>query len=106
MARQGFALFRPAIQFGLNPRADVHHLAGAWSDPITSFFDVGANDGGTTVTALHQFPKAQVYSFEPHPDTFSALVTRIGGEPRVTCVNSALGSDVGEVEMFEYEGSQ
>ena len=106
LARQGFVLFPGTSKFGLNPWADIDRLAGNWNYPITLFFDVGANDGETAVTALRQFPKARVISFEPHPVTFSGLVAKMRDEARFEGVNSALGSEVGEVEMFEYEGSK
>jgi FkbM family methyltransferase len=105
LARQGLVLFRATSKFGLNPWADVNRLASDWNYPITLFFDVGANDGETAVTALHQFPKARVISFEPHPVTFSELMTRMGDEARFQGVNSALGSEIGGLEMFEYDNS-
>jgi glutathione synthase/RimK-type ligase-like ATP-grasp enzyme len=40
-----------------------------------------------------------------HP-TFSELMTRMGDEARFQGVNSALGSEIGEVEMFEYDLSK
>jgi len=106
LARQGFVLFRATSKFGLDPGADINRLASDWNYPITLFFDVGASDGETAVTALRQFPKARVISFEPHPVTFSELMTRMGDEARFQGVNSALGSEIGEVEMFEYDNSK
>jgi FkbM family methyltransferase len=105
LARQGLVLFRATSKFGLDPWADVNRLASAWNYPITLFFDVGANDGETAATALGRFPKAQVVSFEPHPVTFSRLMTRMGDETRFHGVNSALGSEIGEAVMFEYDNS-
>ncbi|MEZ5857223.1 MAG: FkbM family methyltransferase [Hyphomicrobiaceae bacterium] len=104
LARQGFALVRPDHQFGLDPWADVGKLSRAWSRPITTLFDVGANDGETAIAMLRQFPAATVTSFEPHPATFAELLAEVGDAPRFTAVNAALGADIGEVAMFEYEG--
>jgi FkbM family methyltransferase len=106
LARHGLVVFRAASKFGLDPWADVNRLANAWNYPITLFLDVGANDGESALTALRQFPKARVISFEPHPVTFSELVIRMRDEPRWGVVNSALGSEPGEVEMFEYDNSR
>jgi FkbM family methyltransferase len=109
LARQGFVLSRPSpptFKFGLDPWADINRLASDWNYPITLFFDVGANDGETTVAALRHFPKARVISFEPHPVTFSELMARMSDEARFQGVNSALGSEIGEVEMFEYDASK
>ena len=60
LARQGLVLFRATSKFGLDPWADVNHLASDWNYPITLFFDVGANDGESAITALRRFPKARV----------------------------------------------
>jgi FkbM family methyltransferase len=105
LARQGLVVFRATSKYGLNPWADVNRLASDWSYPITLVFDVGANDGESAVIALHWFPKARVISFEPHPVTFSKLKTRKHDQPRWSVINSALGSEIGEVGMFEYDNS-
>jgi FkbM family methyltransferase len=106
LARQGFVLFRATSKFGLDPWADINRLASDWNYPITLFFDVGANDGETAVTALRQFPKARVISFEPHPVTYSELMKKMSGQVRFRGINSALGSEIGEVEMFVYDESK
>ena len=41
-----------------------------------TFFDVGANIGSYTLIASEQ-PKANIYSFEPHPKTFSSLMNNV-----------------------------
>jgi FkbM family methyltransferase len=106
LARHGIVLLRPKSNFGHDPWVDIQRLADAWNYSITSFFDVGANDGETALSALRQFPRARVTSFEPHPDTFSRLIDRLGSEIRFTGVNAALGTEIGEVEMFEYHSSK
>jgi FkbM family methyltransferase len=111
LARQGLILFRERkflfreSKFGLDPWWDVNRLANDWNYAIALLFDVGANDGKTTVAALRRFPSARVISFEPHPVTFSKLARRTGNNARVQAVNSALGSEIGEVAMFEYDDS-
>ncbi len=97
-------MVRPEHKFGLDPWVDIGKLARAWSRPIKTFFDVGANDGETAIAALRQFPEANVTSFEPHPVTFAELLAAVGDQQRFTAVNAALGADIGEVVMFEYEG--
>lgn len=106
LKRQGLVLVRPMSTFGFDAFADVKHLACIWNHPISMIFDVGANDGDTALTALKEFPEAQVISFEPHPSTFAKLVQRIGSRARFRAINLALGSDAGEVEMFEYDESK
>lgn len=104
LARQGYVLYRATAKVA-DPRADIIHLARGWNYSINVFFDVGANDGQTAIIVLRQFPKTRVISFEPHPTTFSKLTKRMGDDTRFQAVNSALGSEIGECEMFEYEAS-
>lgn len=106
LARQGVVLMRPMLRFGLDPFTDIQRLAETWNYSIDLIFDVGANDGSTAVDALKRFPAAQVVSFEPHPSTFAALTAKIGAQPRHRSVNVALGAQVGEAEMFEYDESK
>jgi FkbM family methyltransferase len=82
---------------------DVKRLAAVWDYPVTTIFDVGASEGESTLEALNEFPKAQVLGFEPHPSTFANLVAKVGGNPRFKGFNVALGTDIGEVEMIEYD---
>jgi FkbM family methyltransferase len=96
----------PSNQFGINPFADVRRLASTWNNPIKTIFDVGANDGETALSVLEEFPEARVLSFEPHPSTFAKLVARVGSSPRFRGFNLALGTDIGEVEMIEYDESK
>jgi len=106
LRRQGFALLNLRGTFGIDFYADVHKLAKSWNYPIHDFFDVGANHGDTALTALEEFPQAQVVSFEPHPQTFKRLQERMAGQSRHRCVNLAFGPVSGRTEMFEYESSK
>jgi len=104
LARQGLVLVS-ASRFGSYPFADVKRLAAVWKYPVNTIFDVGANEGESTLEALSKFPKARVLSFEPHPATFATLMRNVGGNPRFQGFNVALGTDIGEVEMIEYDDS-
>ena len=104
LARQGVVLVSTS-RFGSYPLADVKRLAAVWKYPVATIFDVGANEGQSTLEALNSFPKARVLGFEPHPSTFATLMAKIGGNPRFQGFNVALGTDIGEVEMIEYDDS-
>jgi FkbM family methyltransferase len=104
LARQGSVLVSTS-RFGAYPLADVKRLAAEWKYPVTTIFDVGSNEGESTLEALNKFPKARVLSFEPHPPTFATLMAKVGGNPRFQGFNVALGTDIGEVEMIEYDDS-
>jgi FkbM family methyltransferase len=102
LARQGGALVSTS-RFGIYPFADVKRLAAVWKYPVTTIFDVGASEGESTLEALNKFPEARVLGFEPHPSTFANLMAKVGGNPRFQGFNIALGTDIGEVEMIEYD---
>jgi len=102
LARQGGVLVSTS-RFGIYPFTDVKRLAADWKYPVTTIFDVGASEGESTLNALNAFPKARVFGFEPHPSTFANLMTKVGGNPRFQGFNVALGTDIGEVGMIEYD---
>ena len=102
LARQGGALVSTS-RFGIYPFADVKRLAAVWKYPVTTIFDVGASEGESTLEALNRFPEARVLGFEPHPSTFANLMAKVGRNPRFQGFNVALGTDIGEVEMIEYD---
>jgi FkbM family methyltransferase len=67
---------------------------------IATVLDIGANIGQFAVTINSLLPKAQVYSFEPLPDCFEKLQTRMRGVRNFMAFNLALGEDIGDL-MFE-----
>ncbi|WP_348267825.1 FkbM family methyltransferase [Edaphobacter paludis] len=100
--RQGLVLVSTS-RFGSYPFADVKRLAAEWKYPVSTVFDVGASEGESTLEALNAFPKARVLGFEPHPSTFASLMAKVGGNSRFQGFNVALGTEIGEVEMIEYD---
>jgi len=103
LERQGIVLVRPRFRYGFDVWSDIRRLAEAWNYPVSLFFDVGANEGQTAAIALRQYPKAQIISFEPHPSTFSKLMANFSNEARFKGANIALGHEIGEVAMFQYD---
>jgi len=99
-------VLQSSSRFGLDPFADVVRLAGVWKYPIETIFDVGANDGDTAIALLDAFPKARVLSFEPHPSTYARLIARLGNRPHFEGFNLGMGTEVGDVEMIEYDESK
>jgi len=88
--------------YGVDAFADIKRLSQAWQYPIEVFFDVGANDGDTTIRARHNFESCRIFAFEPHPKTFRQLSRNTTKIPNVELLNLALGSDGSERTMFEY----
>ena len=102
LRQTGRVVVNQNITYGVDAFADMERLAKAWHYPIEMFFDVGANDGDTTVRARRDFGSCQVIAFEPHPKTFGHLKERTKKIPNVELLNLALGSEVGAKTMFEY----
>jgi FkbM family methyltransferase len=87
--------------FGQDPWIDVSRLGERWCFPIIRVFDVGTNIGLSSLKVLDHFPKAEVYSFEPHPETFKGLVKTLK-RPRAKVFNIALSGKSGRAELFTY----
>jgi FkbM family methyltransferase len=60
-------------------------------------FDIGANEGQTTLSFLYAFPRARIYSFEPSPQSYPALAALAKARPRVHAVQAAVGSQSGKL---------
>src|SRR6476660_6899351 len=65
-----------ALPRGVSLRMDVARFLPSLRLDI--IFDVGANVGQSAMAYLTQFPKAQVYCFEPVDETFRLLQENIG----------------------------
>jgi FkbM family methyltransferase len=96
---------RSVLPYGIDFMVDIERLSRAWGIPIRTFFDVGANVGQTSASALTSFADARVFAFEPHPVTFLQLLQRLGQDPRVAAHNLALSNTGGVAPFFEYSSS-
>ena len=54
--------------------------------------DIGSNIGASILYFQRQFPTANIFGFEPHPDTFRILQKNVAHLPSVTIFNYGLGS--------------
>jgi FkbM family methyltransferase len=102
LERRGYWVrHRSVLPFGLDYMNDIRRLSGIYGWSVDVFFDVGANVGQTSQEALHTFPAASVYAFEPHPTTFAKLIedTR---DPRFHPHNLALSDKSGTASFFDY----
>lgn len=66
-------------------------------EPI--IFDVGANIGEYTNILMNSFPKAKIYSFEPHPATFSVLLSK-NFKDNIKLYNIALGEKEETLSLY------
>ncbi len=96
-------LFR---RFGVDVRhADKHDavimqkrlLAGT---EVKTVFDVGAYHGEWTGTYRRLFPAAQIFAFEPFPESRAIVEKTFQGESAVTVVAAALGDVPGERAFY------
>tara|TARA_B100001248_G_scaffold262713_1_gene261358 strand:+ start:17533 stop:18249 length:717 start_codon:yes stop_codon:yes gene_type:complete len=56
-----------------------------------TIIDSGANIGQSALAYSRDFPKANIYSFEPVKDTFAALKNNTSNCPHVHCIHKGLG---------------
>lgn len=110
LARAGYDVIRHIWYghggYGHDAFLDIERLSQAWQYSIDVFFDVGANDGGTIRRARHSFGNCRIIAFEPHPMTFQKLAENMRNAQNTELVNLALGSEVADKTMFEYDFSQ
>ena len=89
--------------FGHDPFRDIRLLNKKWNSSVRTFFDVGANHGNTSFKALKQFPQAQIFAFEPHPETFLRLKDATKDYSAIDPVQTALGGEAGNQVMYVYD---
>jgi FkbM family methyltransferase len=100
--RLGYVLWkREFLRYGISPFLDITRLSRAFDCPVGTFFDVGANVGQTAREALDTFPDSNVFSFEPHPDTFKRLTEAIA-DPRLSAYQIAFTEQDGNMTLYEY----
>jgi len=106
LERAGWIVYRRSrAPYGLSLLADIGRMAEAWDWDIDVVFDVGANTGQFAREAHGALPESVVYSFEPYPPTYEALLDEGLGKWSMP-ENVALGEASGEVTMYVYGGSQ
>src|SRR5262250_2304624 len=97
----GYVLWKKDfLQYGISVYDDIVRLNRAWGRSVNTFFDVGANVGQTTREALHRFPNARVYAFEPHPTSFRKLAAI--KDDRLSAHQLALGELRGNATLYQY----
>ena len=57
-----------------------------------TILDIGSNIGASIIYFRRQFPDANIFGFEPHPDTFRILRENVGQLPGVTIFNYGLAA--------------
>lgn len=62
---------------------------------VGTIFDVGANNGDTVLAYASLFPEAEIYAFEPFPDTYKGMVENIGNKAKLHPFEKAVSDQVG-----------
>ena len=65
--------------------------------PIRTIFDVGAHIGMTAIEYSDEFPKAEVWAFEPQPGNFARMKSNLVGKPGVRLHQLGMGREPGEL---------
>jgi FkbM family methyltransferase len=95
----------PLNAFGHDPFRDIRLLTERENLSVRTFFDVGANEGGTSLKAVKQFPEARIFAFEPHPTSFARLKDAAEKYAAIELVQTALGAEAGDKIMHTYQVS-
>jgi FkbM family methyltransferase len=67
---------------------------------VHTIIDVGANQGQFALTAKRVFPAAEIYCYEPVPETYAILERRIMHVKKIHSYNFALGNSEGEINFY------
>lgn len=81
---------------------EKNFLEQLWlTSKIKTIVDVGAN---TEAYGADLFPRAMIYAFEPHPNTFALLKenTQKNGHKNVRLINAGLSSKKGKMELWDF----
>lgn len=90
----GSRIYRNSLPHGVDCSFDIARRLGR--ENIRVVLDVGANMGQSAMTYLHQFPQAQIHSFEPVSATFKQLAANTARSSRIHAYNFGMGSAAGE----------
>jgi len=80
-------------------REFVLQFASAFRQPELVVFDIGASWGVVSRTLAKLANVRTVHAFEPHPDSFAKLRTRVQAYPSIVCHNVALGNKNGREKL-------
>ena len=82
---------------GVDVEVDLQRLTSI--QPVQTIFDVGGNFGQSAIRFSQAFPKAQIFTFEPVPDSFRKLNSNILGKKGIQSFNHGFGDVSGSFEI-------
>lgn len=81
-------------------RCFMKETLGLLEAPIV--VDVGANDGDYSSAVMEVNGRARIFAFEPHPETYKRLSSRMSSAQNFIAVNSACGSVSGNFTLYDH----
>ena len=72
---------------------------------VPTVVDVGANEGDYSSAVLGANKNARVFAFEPHPETYERLSSRLSSAGNVVATNAACGSAPGNLVLYDHAES-
>lgn len=89
--------------FPADPFEAQYLLIDGLKKPAITIFDVGANKGQTTRKYRLGFPAANIYSFEPFPDSISELRRQFSRDKNIHVIPNAVGRGNGTATFYVNE---
>jgi FkbM family methyltransferase len=89
---------RLSFEAGGDALADIQRLLAP--EDVHRVIDGGAYKGEFSVSVARAFPAAQIYAFEPHPDSFKLLTTNTAAIPQIHPDNRGLSDVTGFAMMY------
>lgn len=93
----GVSSYRRGLRYGV--AAAIEHQGIPYRSSVDAVIDVGAHHGQFALFALHTFPNASMYCFEPLPQAAQALRKSVGRHSNVHIVEKAASNESGTTSM-------
>jgi FkbM family methyltransferase len=95
---------RDTVTNGVDLFFDMDRTLGR--NQVKVVFDVGANVGQSAIRYVQEFPRVEIYSFEPVASSYKYLVSASRRFPRVHAYNLAMGREAGEAVIHVHPDSR
>jgi FkbM family methyltransferase len=89
--------YRRALARGV--AATTEHETVTFPREYGTVIDVGANRGQFALFALHRFPRADIFCFEPLSEAYQKLAQVVGHKSRVSIQQCAIGATEGTLSL-------
>lgn len=103
----GYEMRRKSPPLVANAFVAQQRIVTALGRGAATILDVGANVGGTAKRYRARFPEAEIYCFEPFPETLEKLRLRFAQDPKIHIVPKAVAERSGRktFHVNEYDAT-